>query len=111
LQHGTGWDGNGAKLAKKELHGGLGRNAGLHVPKDHDKRHRLAGGEGLGQAGEAELRVGPHGGADARRAGPGGYVYADVVFFGPLCECLVEDGLVEGVWVAEEGVLTAVFSA
>lgn len=94
---------------KKELHGSFGRNAGLHVPKDHDERHGLSGGEGLSEPGEAELGVRRVGCADASGAAFGGCVDAYCVFR-PLCECLVEYRLVEGVWVAEEGVLTAISS-
>lgn len=82
-------------------------NSGLHVPEDHDERDGLAGGEGLREPGEAELRVRRVGGADAGGSALGGRVDVDGVF-GPLREGLVEYRLVEGVWVAEEGVLTAV---
>lgn len=97
------------ELTEKELNGSLGSNSGLHVPEDHDERDGLAGGEGLREPGEAELRVRRVGGADAGGPALGGRVDVDGVF-GPLGECLVEYRLVEGVWVAEEGVLTAILS-
>lgn len=96
-------------LTEKELHGGLRCHTSLHVPKDHDERDGLAGGEGLREPGEAELGVRRVGGADAGGSALGGRVDVDGVF-GPLGECLVEYRLVEGVWIAEEGVLTAVSS-
>lgn len=93
-------------LTEKELHGGLGRNASLHVPKDHNEGDRLAGGEGLGKPGEAELGVRRVGRADARGAALGGGVDIDGVLR-PLRERLVEYRLVEGIRVAEEGILAA----
>lgn len=92
---------------EKELHGGLGRDARLHVPKDHDERDGLAGGEGLGKPGEAELGVRRVGRADARGAALGGRVDVDGVLR-PLRERLVKYCLVEGVRVAEEGILAAI---
>lgn len=96
-------------LTEKELHGGLRCHTSLRVPKDHDERDGLAGGESLREPGEAELGVRRVGGADADGSALGGRVDVDGVF-GPLGECLVEYRLVEGVWIAEEGVLTAVSS-
>lgn len=99
----------GLGLTEEELDRGLGRDASLHVPKDHDEGDGLAGGEGLGEPREAELGVGRVGGTDASSPAFGGCV--DV--YGVLCplrECLVEDGLVERDRVAEEGVLTATSS-
>lgn len=96
-------------LTKEELHRSLGRDTGLHVPEDHDERHGLAGGEGLSEPREAELGVRRVGCTDASRPAFGGCVDVDGVFR-PLSKGLVEDCLVEGNWVAEEGVLTAVQS-
>lgn len=97
------------ELTEEELYRSLGCHTSLHVPEDHDERDGLAGGEGLREPGEAELRVRRVGGADAGGPALGGRVDVDGVF-GPLGECLVEYRLVEGVWVAEEGVLTAILS-
>lgn len=93
-------------LTKEELNGSLGRHASLHVPKDHDEGDGLACGEGLSEPREAELGVGRVGGADAGGPALGGRVDVDGVLC-PLRQGLVKDGLVEGVRVAKEGVLTA----
>lgn len=91
---------------EKELHGGLWCDASLHVPKDHDESHGLAGGERLREPGEAKLGIRRVGRAGARGAALGGRVDVDGVLR-PLRERLVEDRLVEGVRVAEEGILAA----
>lgn len=93
-------------LTEEELNGSLGGDASLHVPKDHDEGDGLARGEGLSEPREAELGVGRVGGADAGGPALGGRVDVDGVLC-PLRQCLVEDGLVEGVRVAKEGVLAA----
>lgn len=100
----AGWD-----FTKKELHRGFRRNASLHIAEDHDERHGLARCEGLSEPREAELGVRRVGGADASGPAFGGCVDADGVFR-PLSKRLVEYRLVEGNWVAEEGILTAVLT-
>lgn len=94
------------ELTKKELHGCLRRDTSLHVSENHDERDGLAGGEGLSEPREAELGVRRVRGTDASGPALGGCVDIDGVFR-PLCECLVEYCLVEGNWVAEEGILAA----
>lgn len=97
------------QLTEKELHRSLGRDTSLHVPEDHNERHGLARCEGLSEPRKAELGVRRVGSTDSSGPALGGCVDVDGILC-PLRECLVEYCLVEGIRVAEEGVLTAVSS-